>query len=103
MGEILNVSVHMKEKKEYFILPVSVLLITLLLVSTFHFVKNVYGSVSLFSFPIVLYELKTKKVQIPSRLKTFFFHSGLSGKLENAASLSINLVEFFFLEFFGKV
>ena len=63
----------MNENKQYFILPVSVLLITLLVVSTFHFVKNVYGSVSLFTFPIVLYELKTKKVQIPSGLKTFFF------------------------------
>ena len=61
MSEILNVSVHMKENKQYFILPVCVLLITLLLGSTFHFVKSVYGSVSLFTFPIVLYELKTKK------------------------------------------
>ena len=63
----------MNENKQYFILPVSVLLIILLVVSTFHFVKNVYGSVSLFTLPIVLYELKTKKVQIPSGLKTFSF------------------------------
>ena len=42
MGEILNVSVHMKDNKQYFIIPVSVLLITLLLVSTFHFVKNIH-------------------------------------------------------------
>ena len=68
MGEILNVSVHMKENKQYFILPVSVLLITLLLVSTFHFVKNIYGSVTLLTFPI-----ENKKVQIPSGLETFLF------------------------------
>ena len=67
------------------------LLIISLLVSTFHYVKNISFCESI-HFPYCIVLIENKKVQIPPGLKTFFFKVELSGKLENAARLIVYIV-----------
>ena len=49
-----------------------VLLIISLLVSTFHYVKNI-SFCEFIHFPYCIVRIENKKVQIPSGLQTFFF------------------------------
>ena len=70
-----------------------------------------YRSMSLLIFPVILClrseGIVNKKVQISSGMSIFFFTMQVSKTLQSVQKRCetnyINLLEFFFLDFFGKV